>query len=167
MDHSLAMRFLQRLANLDGHAQQFRGRHRALLDALGERLALQIFHDEKIRAVLLADVVERADIGVIEAGNRACLALEALANFRRIGQMEGQNLQGHGAVEPRIFRAIDFAHSAGADRCDHFIGTQTRSGSECHLRGIIREPSGAARNKTSRCYEDSESWRAPWRIATA
>src|SRR6202161_3505323 len=70
----LARRFLQRLANLDGHAQQFRRRHRALLDALGERLALQIFHDKKIRAVLLADVVERADIGVIEAGNRACLA---------------------------------------------------------------------------------------------
>ena len=33
--------------------------------ALGQSLALEVLHDEKRRAVLLADVVERTDVGML------------------------------------------------------------------------------------------------------
>src|ERR1700683_3549301 len=48
-----------------------------------QRLALEIFHHQILGAVLMADVVEHADVRMAEAGNGARLTLKSLANFRR------------------------------------------------------------------------------------
>ena len=167
MDHALAMRSLQSFANLDGDAQQLRSGHGTLLDALGKGLALQVLHDEIIRAVLPSDIVERADIRMVEAGNCAGFALEALTNFGRISQMKRQYFQRNSAVEPCITRAVHFAHSTGTDRRDHFVGPEACSGSECHWRGLYASRVEQQGTKLRAVYEGSESWRAPCRTATA
>ena len=66
-----------------------------------ERLAFEALHDEEVDAVLAADVVERADVRVIEAGDDLGFALERAAPpgpTRR----RGEHLDRHGAVQPGI-----------------------------------------------------------------
>ena len=46
------------------------------LQTLGERLTLEELHDQEGHAVLLADVVNRADVRVTEAGDRPRFTLE-------------------------------------------------------------------------------------------
>jgi hypothetical protein len=52
---------------------------RPALQPLAERLALEQLHGDEQLAVLLADVVELADVRVVDAGSRPRLALEAPA----------------------------------------------------------------------------------------
>ena len=48
-----------------------------------EWLALDVLHDQVGRVAIVADVVEGADVRVVERGDRACLALEATRVARR------------------------------------------------------------------------------------
>ena len=52
---------------------------RALLQTISQRLALDVLQDQVVHAVLVADVVERADVRVVQVGNGAGFALEPLA----------------------------------------------------------------------------------------
>ena len=58
----------------------------------------------------------------------ARFALEALFHFRVVGEALRQNLDRDASIETRVGRAIDLAHSSGADGRDDLIGTETRSG---------------------------------------
>jgi hypothetical protein len=73
-----------------------------------------MLHDEEIGAVLLTDVVERADARVLESGNCARLALETLFRFRFRGEMRRKDFDCDGAAETGVFGPVDFSHSAGA-----------------------------------------------------
>ncbi len=53
-------------------------RQRATFEPLGQRLALQVLHHQKVGVLLPADVVERADIGMVECRDRFGFALEPL-----------------------------------------------------------------------------------------
>ena len=48
-------------------------------------------------------------------------------------QARGQDLDRDRAVEPRVARAIDLAHAAGADATGDFIGAEARAGDERHF----------------------------------
>ena len=69
------------------------------------RFALHQFHHQVVRA----NVVERADVGVVQRGNRARLALETGAELLVSG------LDGDGAAQSRVDRPKDFAHAAFAE----------------------------------------------------
>ena len=49
------------------------------VEPLGQRLALEQLHDEKVGRAVAADVVERADVRMVERGDGPRLALEARA----------------------------------------------------------------------------------------
>lgn len=80
--------------------------------------------------VVGTNVVEMADVRVIQCSDRPRLAREALREFRR-GDLD-RNI----AIEPRITGAIDRAHSSFPDLRDYFIWTQVRTWLEGHA-GII------------------------------
>ena len=100
--------------------------------ALGERLAFQVLHHQEVGALLRPDVIEMADVGMIQAGDGPRLALEALLQIRVGGEVLGQHLDGHGALQPRVARAIDFAHPARARRPHDLVGAQFCSCGKCH-----------------------------------
>ena len=66
---AFAVRLVQRVGDLDGVLQYLLDRQRTFLQALRERLAFEIFHHQKINSVLMADVEERADVRMVQAGN--------------------------------------------------------------------------------------------------
>src|SRR5262249_7484523 len=59
---------------------------------LVERLALQVLEHEVVDPALVTDVVEHADVGVVEGRDRPRLALEALAQLGVPGEVLGQHL---------------------------------------------------------------------------
>ena len=60
-------------------------------------------------------VVDRADVGVVQRGGRARLALEALERLRVAAELLGQELQRDAAAELRVLRLVDDAHAAAAE----------------------------------------------------
>ena len=71
-----------------------------------------------------ADVVERADVRMVERRDRPRLALEALADCGFGGELRRQHLDRDVAIEPRVAGAIHLAHAAGAEQRDDLVGPE-------------------------------------------
>ena len=91
------------------------------MQSLRERLAFEIFHHQEINFVLMARVVERADVGMIQAGDGFCFALEALAQFGAVGEMSRKNFDGDDSIEARIAGFVNLAHSTRTDSGEDFV----------------------------------------------
>ena len=90
-------------------------------------VSLQILHDQVVDAVVLAHVVEGADVGVGEAGDGLGLPLEALSKGGVGGELRGEDLQGDGAVQAGVLRPVHLAHPHGADRLQNLESSESSS----------------------------------------
>src|SRR3989449_8171439 len=63
VDHPLLVGTVQGVGDLDGGPRELLRRKRPLEQTVGERLALQVFHDQEIDAVHVAYVMQGADVG--------------------------------------------------------------------------------------------------------
>ena len=86
----------------------------------------------KSRAGLAADVVQHADVRVLQAGDRLRLALEALFQVGDSRRVRREDLDGDGPIEAGVASFVDLAHAAGAGELEDFVGPETRTGLECH-----------------------------------
>ena len=98
-----------------------------------QRVALQQLLDDIRRAVVLADVVDRGDVGVIQDAGGPRLLLEAAQASGVLRERRRQHLDRDLAAEPRILRAVDLAHAPGADRVEDLVGPELRPGHERHF----------------------------------
>ena len=124
---------VQRVGDLDGVAQHLVGRQRPRRQPRGERLAFEILHHQEVGVTLLADVMERADVRMVQAGDRLRLTLEALSEIRIVGDMRREHLDGDGALEPRVGGLVDLAHAAGADEGRDVVAAESGANRERHF----------------------------------
>jgi hypothetical protein len=89
MHDAVAMRDSKRVSYLCGVLKGLRDRQRGALQTCRERFALDELHDEEAsrQAIVVADVMERADVWMIQAGERSRLALKALLSVWAIRQL--------------------------------------------------------------------------------
>jgi len=78
MDDALPVRGRQGVGQLDGDLQCLVQWHRALLQSFGQRHALEVLRDQVIDALVLADVVQGADVRVVQTGDGLRFTLEPL-----------------------------------------------------------------------------------------
>ena len=122
VNDACAVRGIQRIGDLDAERQ-----HRVHLqpampgDCLLQRGALQILHGDEGAAVLLADVMNGADVGMIQGGRGSSLALEPAQRLPVASQFVRQELQRDEAMEPRVLRFVHHAHSAAAKLLDDAV----------------------------------------------
>ena len=64
--------------------------------------------------VLLADVVDGADVGMVQRGSGARLALKAAEGLRVARDVVREELQRHETMEADVLGLVDDAHPAGA-----------------------------------------------------
>src|SRR5579863_8342582 len=76
--------------------------------------AIEKFHGDKGLALLIANVVNRADIGMIQRRGGLRLALETSQGLRIASYFFGQKLQGDETAQPCVFRFVDDTHAATA-----------------------------------------------------
>ena len=132
MDDALAMRFVERVGNLGGDRQRLVERQRPSFQPRGQRLALEMRHDQVVRAIDAANVVDAADVRMVQRGDRTRLALEASPRIGVAGDFTRKNFDGNRAIETSIVGFVDLTHAAGAQRADDFIRTEPDSGVEGH-----------------------------------
>ena len=133
MDDAFLVRFLERLGDLSRDRDCIAHGHRPAPEAFGEILSVDELHREEmrdgsVRERRLLEGVELGDVRVVERGEDLRLALEAGEAVGVGGEGRGQQLQGDVAVEARVGRAVDLAHSSGADRGDDLVRAETASG---------------------------------------
>jgi hypothetical protein len=118
-------------ADLTGEDQRPVYWKRAVLEVFGECFSLQELHDEKRHVLELADVVNRADVGVRDPGHGSCFTLESLQ--LHAGRAGGRHdLDRDCPFELRISSAVNLAHPAGADRRQDFVSPDSSSDGERH-----------------------------------
>ena len=121
-------------------------------EPLLQRLAFEELHREI--GWIRSDVEDRADVRMIEGGCGACLPAEALERLLIRRQVAGEDLDGDGAVQPRVSRAIHLPHATGAEWFENLVRAKPIASGERHrgdygphgpprilYRGSPREPS--------------------------
>ena len=142
MDDSLAMRLVERVGDLGRDLQRLLERERPFLETRCQRLALQMRHDDKVRAIDAADVVDAADVRMVQRGDRTSFALETGPQFGIVGDLAGQDLDGDSAIEARIPCPIDLAHAAApsSDRISYgprrVLGVRAKCGVIIWAQGL-------------------------------
>ena len=132
MDDAEPVGFVESVGNLDAVAQHLLDRKRTLHDPLGEGRPLQVLHDEVIHSVLVAHVVQGADVRMGELGDRPGLPIETLPQFFVVREVSREYLHGDHAVEPGIPGPVNLSHAAGAERLDDLVRTETCAGGQWH-----------------------------------
>ncbi|MEX1246452.1 MAG: hypothetical protein WEB59_16690 [Thermoanaerobaculia bacterium] len=116
MDDAARVRLGEPMSDLCRDLDGFFDRHRPARDPLAERLPVTVGHgDERPTVFGLTDLVDRADVGVIQSRRCSGFSQEAsLGSFfpAKIGR---QKLEGDKAVQPQVSGLVDHPHAALAD----------------------------------------------------
>ena len=115
------MRGVQRVGDLDAEPQHRLESERTGGESILQRRALQILHGDERSSVLLADVVDRADVRMVERRCGPGFTLKAAQGLGIARQIAGDELERHGTMQPRIFGFVDHAHPAAAELLDDAV----------------------------------------------
>ena len=91
---------------------------RAALQTLPQRFAFQILHDDERSTVVVAEVVDGADVRVAEGGRGPCLTPESDQGVGRVRGRAAQELHRDEAIQAGIDGFIDDAHATVGDPLD-------------------------------------------------
>ena len=84
-----------------------------------ERAPFQKFHGDEGAAAIFADIVNRADVGMIQRGGGLCFALKTLERLRIVFKFRRQKFQRHRAVQLGVFRFVNDTHASAAKSFEH------------------------------------------------
>src|ERR1700722_1426984 len=113
------------------------GRQRTLLEPLVQCLAFQVLHHQEVDPIVMANVVQRADVRMAQAGDGLSFALEAFMELRITGEMFGQDFDGDSPVEPRVASAVYLAHAARTNNRNDLVWAQPSRGRERHRSRVV------------------------------
>ena len=93
MNDAVSVGSLQRVGYLDGDSKQRFQFDRFARNSVLQGKAVEEFHHQKWTALVLADLMDGADVGMIQSGCRLGLALEPLQRTRIVCDVVGEELQ--------------------------------------------------------------------------
>ncbi len=97
--------------------------------------AIQKFHRDKSVPAFFPDVVDGADVGMVERGSSLSLSSKTAQGLGVAGNLIRQKLQGYETVQPSVLSLLDDAHSAAADFLENAV---VRHGSHDHWQKMLR-----------------------------
>ena len=110
---------IERIGNLNSQVEQEVDRQRLAVDTVLQRLPLEKLHREEGAAVVFANVVDRADIRMIEGRGGASLPPEPLQHGQLSGDLVRQKFERHKAPQAGVLSFVDHPHPATADFFEH------------------------------------------------
>ncbi len=132
MDDVFAVRGIERIGDFDGQAEQHVHFERAPGDAVLEGQAVEVLHGDESLAIFLANIVNGADVGMVQGGSRLGLTAKTLQRLPVLGDVLREEFQGDEAIEAGVFGLIDDTHAATAKFLDDAV---VRDGLADHLLG--------------------------------
>ena len=124
---------VESVGNFDGKCKERVEFHGAAGDAMLERGALQKFHSDEGLAVLFADIVDGADVGVIERRGGLSFPFKTGEGLGIFGDVVGEEFQSDKATKACVFGFVDNAHASAAE---FFQNAVMREGLADERRGI-------------------------------
>ena len=122
MDDALLVRLLQCVGNLQRDRDGFLDRDGTSRHLFAERRSFDQFHHQ----VVGSDVVEMADVRMIQRGDGAGFAFETFA------EAFARNFDRDLAAQTRVAGAVHLAHPPLADARQDFVGAEFASDSRQH-----------------------------------
>ena len=119
MDDAFGVGSVESIGNLDSDGEQRLQIHRTVADQVLQGVAVEELHGDERLAVLVADVVDGADIGMVEGGRGLGLTPETLQSLAVLGHSFGQEFQSHKAIEPGVLGLVDDTHPTAAQLLDN------------------------------------------------
>ena len=111
MDDAMLVSLLQSARDLESNRDGVFTRQRTAHETRLQRLAVVERHrDEQLSFGCFADLVDRADVGVIERRRSAGLVQEAALRIWSHAKVRRKKLQGDVSTEPLVERSVDHAH---------------------------------------------------------
>jgi hypothetical protein len=123
-----SMRPIQRIGNLNSVPQNIRKRQWISFQPALDGFAIQALHHQVVDPVFTADVMQRANVRVVEFGACAGLALEPLPDVFSLGRYTREHFKSDGPVEPCVFGPVDFSHTASTQRGQDHIRAKSVTG---------------------------------------
>ena len=161
MDDARAVRTMQRLRDLRADRNRLVGRPRTSLQTIGERLAFEKLHDEEADARRrvadranrrhVPDVVQRADMRVIERGDRPRFALEPFAELRIRCERRRQDFDRDDAIQPGVAGLVDLAHAARTEQRTISYGPRRAPAGSCKCGADYSGPRGRLPYRAGLC----------------
>ena len=111
-------------------------------NAVLESLALEQLHGDKRTAFEFSNIVNRADVRMIERGCSARFAAESLDRLRILGNVVGKEFQRNVSAEARVLGFVDHAHASAAQFFQDAVvgnGAANNGGSIRHRPCILRQ----------------------------
>ena len=154
MDDALRVGGVQRIGNLDGEVEQFVRLEQFPGNALLQGLALQQLHSDEGLAFVLADFVNRADVGMVQRRGGAGLALEAFQGLTVLAPLLRQELESDLTAQRGVLGLIDDTHAPAAELLNNAI---VGNGPTIHEAITSQQDAGELRN-------DASIRRVYWRV---
>ena len=124
VDHPALVGELDGFRHLHHQLGGLPGQQRAIGQAVGEALTLDEAHTEVMLALVLADLVNRHDAGVIKVGRSLGLGVEPL-DVGLVGELTGEDhLERDRTIQAHLSRLEHDAHAAAGDFADDFVVTE-------------------------------------------
>src|ERR1700674_2950816 len=93
VDNAFGVSRIQRVRNLDGERQNQLGFHRSASNTVLQRQPVQKLHGDVGLVAILGDVVNRADVGMVERGGGTSFTSEAFQGLRISGNVIRQEFE--------------------------------------------------------------------------
>jgi hypothetical protein len=129
MDNSQRVGGIQAISNFDAEREQCLQFHGTVADDVLQRRAVEVLHDDERLAILLADVMNGADIRMVERRSGFSLAAEPPQGLRILSHIFRKELQSDEAVQAGILGLVNDAPTAAAQFVDDAV---MRNGSADH-----------------------------------
>ena len=127
MNDALLVRRIEPSGNLSRETKRLVHGNQTPRDAFLKRLAFDELHHETLLIIMFLEPVERGDAGVIQLGEKSCLALETLHPLFVLRELFGKDFDRDFAPELRVASAVDLTHPALPDGRDDLVSTELRS----------------------------------------
>src|SRR6185503_12878797 len=101
---------------------------RALLQALLQRAAVDVLHDEVVEPGLALYPVDGNDVGMIELGRRLGFLLEAMDHLGVVRGLRRKHLDRHLPLEHQVLRQEHHGHATPAEQSDDLIAAGQSAG---------------------------------------
>jgi hypothetical protein len=121
VDDAFRVRGVERIRNLNRQPKQNVGLDGPAGNAMLQRQPVEKLHHKKGMAILLPDLMNGADIGMVERRSRLRLTLKPRQSLRVSNNVIGQKLQGDKTVQGNVLGLVDNAHAAAPKLLDDTV----------------------------------------------
>ncbi len=141
VDDALGMRGIERLGDVNADREQLLHLQRTIADEMLQRLAFQILHDDVGLIAFFADVINGADVGMIQGRRGLGLTPEAAERCGVASDIFRKEFQGDETMQARVFGLVNHAHPATTELLDHSVVRDVLADHFAHEMAARQRPS--------------------------